>query len=593
MATIKIDLSRLNEYEYYQEKLLYIQGEDGLMKFDYRNRFVQKKIHEEWKAIEAEGKPVLLIILKARRHGVSTYVQSQMFHRCHTLPHRQAITIAADDDGCEYIHGMSQIFYEYLPPQLQPATKHKSKDRMTFDFSKTQLQKHGGSNLGLKSTLKTVSCTDKAGLGMGNHFIHFSEYASYRDAEGVRKALMPTLFQTPGTFCIIESTANGMAGKGEAFYAEWKRAKKGKSIFKPLFYSWLDHENYRMPRVGSLAPHLQEEIAETVDDEEKELLDIHGASYEQLYWRRETIKGLSVLESEKSGLENFHEQYPTTDDEAFIVSGKNVYDRNILKKYKRGCKKPTGRYSFLSDKIVPDITGDLKVWEEPIPGEHYVIGIDPASGEPGAADFGGIEVLRVLDRIKTGCIAMQVAEWHGQEDADVLGYYAVQLGNWYNMAVLAPEVFSYGHAVLKTIINEDYPNIIKRKVMDSLNRISKDKYGWATTPTTKPFMVTTSRFIINSEMVIINSDALVDEMMIFVRDDRATGASAHGRGKDDLVMTFLIALCAVEQEYGGRAIDSIGVLPPAEDKPTKKMDALHYDDFWDRNRQHKKHWQDL
>ena len=591
MTTTNIDIDRLKDYEYYQQKLLYIMAGEGLIKFDYHTRWVQEQINKEWVAQEKVG-PVMIMILKARRHGVSTYVQSRMFHKCHMQSHRQGITIAADDDGCSYIHDMSQIFYEYLPIELRPKTKYKSKERMTFDYSKADLAKTGGKNYGLKSTLKTVSCTNKAGLGMGNHYIHFSEYAMYRDAEGVRKAVMPTLFQNKGTFCIIESTANGMVGNGEAFYDEWTRAKEGKSIFKPLFYSWLDHEDYTRPFISRGEKN---ELLDTLSDEEKELIQYHNASYEQLNWRRKQILKLGTFKGEsKSGIENFHEQYPTTDEEAFIVSGRNVFEREILKKYKRGCKPPIWKFSFVGDDIRPDVTGDIAVWEEPIKDELYVVSIDPASGEPGSTDFGCIEVLRVMDRLKTGATSMQVAEWHGKVDAEVLGLYAVLIGRWYNDAVLVPEVFGYGHAVLNTILKLDYYNVIKRKVLDVQNRVSTDKYGWVTSPTTKPQMLTMCRYAINNEQVIINSEHLVNEMMIFVREDKITGASAYGRGKDDRVMAYMIGICGVEQEYGDQSMQSVGIIQPkAYDKP-KSGDPLYTDNFTLRNEHQKgKSWLDL
>lgn len=592
-----IEIARLKDYDYYAKNLLYIQAGDGLIQFDYDKRFVQRMVNEEWKKIEAQGLPVMLIILKARRHGVSTYVQSRMFHGCHMRSHMQAITIAADDEGCEYVHGMSQIFYEYLPPQLQPKTKFKSKERLTFDYSKTELNRHGGINLGLKSTMKTVSCTNRAGLGTGNHFIHFSEYAMYRDAESVRKAVVPTHFQSQGTFCVIESTANGMVGAGEAFYDEWTRACEGKSVFKPLFYSWLMHEDYRRPRLGGIAQKEKERIIDTITDEENELLSFHSATYEQLNWRREQIKFLGVYGGdEKSGLENFHEQYPSTPQEAFIVSGKNVFDRTVLQEYKRNCQTPLYKASFKGDSVVRDTDGDMLVWEDPIPGETYVIGIDPCCGEPGASDFACMEVYRVLDRSKGDKVAVQAAEWHGKEDSRVVGLYASILGKWYNMALVAPEVFSYGHAVLQALIDLDYPYIIRRQVMDSMNKMSADKLGWATTPTSKPHMLTTSRFIINNNLVVIRSEHLVNEMIIFVRDEKNKGANAYGRGKDDRVMAFMITICSIEQEYAGQNIQSVGIIHPNSEIPKVKKDKLTYDDFWDRHPSGKakgKHWLEL
>ncbi len=591
-----IDLNKLSNYEYYSQNLLYIQSGEGLIPFNFKERHVQVKINEEWKEFRKRRLPVTLIILKARRHGVSTYIQSRMFQECHLKSHRQAITIAADDEGCSYIHNMSHTFYEFLPEQLKPMVKYKSSDRLVFDMPRTELTKRGGIPIGLKSSMRTVACNNRAGLGTGNHFIHFSEYAFYRDAESVRKSVIPTVFNVPDTSVIIESTANGMVGAGEAFYDEWKLAKEGKSIFKPLFYSWLEHEDYTRVFYDKRE---KESLLDTIDAEEKELIERYGATYEQLNWRRFQIKflgeGVSQGDYLKGDLENFHEQYPVSDDEAFIVSGNRVFDRLVLKQYKENCKPSTWRGEVEGDRFAQDSYGNLKIWEMPAKGEIYVIPIDPSSGEPGATDFGCIEVLRVMSVKKTGLLATQCAEWHGRIGAETLGQIAVTLGIKYNNAILAPEVFGYGHAVLARIQALDYWNIFKRRVIDSIEKVSKTKLGWKTDPATKPSLLTYGRYIIKKKYVDIKSESLVDEMMIFVRDSSGVGASAYGRGKDDRVMTFLIGLKVIEQEYGEKGVEGGGVLMPSpEGKPLMGRDPLTYDSFWEKRAKGKyKNWMDL
>jgi hypothetical protein len=86
-------------------------------------------------------------------------------------------------------------------------------------------------------------------------------------------------------------------------------------------------------------------------------------------------------------------------------------------------------------------------------------------------------------------------------------------------------------------------------------------------------------------MVVLKSEALVDEMIIFVRDEGGSGASAYGRGKDDRVMALLVALQAIDQEFNdGTGADS-GVLDPPIDnveKHIRLVDKLQTDDFWDK-----------
>jgi len=589
------DMSRMRDFKYYSKMLLRIQTGKGLVPFDYTTRYVQKKIDVEWEKKLKQGEPVRFIILKARRHGVSTYVQARMFHGCHTNSHRQAITIAADDDGCGYIHNMSQIFYEYLPVGLKPATKRKNVQEMVFDYPKTRVQKEGGKNYGLKSSLRTVSCTSKAGLGTGNHFIHFSEYAMYRDAEGVRKGVIPTAFDEPGTFVIIESTANGMTGHGGPFYEEWKRAKEGKSPFKPLFYSWLNHEGYVK---GFRGKNQYEELLDTLDSEERELRDKHKASYEQLNWRRFQIGFLGEHGGDsKSGLENFHEQYPTTDQEAFIVSGRSVFSRAILKLYYDQCTDEIERFSVYEGRLRKDCDGELRMWAHPNKDEEYVMAIDSSSGEPGSTDFSCIEVFRVGNTAKQEW-GEQVAEFHQRLDSDELAKVACVIGKYYNNALAVPEIFGYGHATLGAMIRLDYPNIMRRTQLDAISKTYLNKYGWNTNPTTKPAMLTLGRYVVNNKMVILHSQHLVMEMIMFVRDDGGSGASAYGSGKDDRVMTFLIALKGIEQEYADNDMSKAGVEDPVpeHEKPSGKKNPLEYDTFWDDNPtgiKDTKNWQDL
>ena len=584
-----IDLSRLADFDYYSSNLLYIETGEGVVPFNLENRYVQKQINEEWKKCKQANKPVRFIILKARRHGVSTLIQGRMFNECHTKSYQKGITIAADDEGCAHIHNMCHIFYDLLPEQLKPVTRYKSKKRLVFDASKDNIFK-----LGKKSSMQTVSCTSKAALGVGNHFIHFSEYAMYRDADKVRKAVIPTSFSTPNTFAIIESTANGMVGEGEPFYREWKKAEEGKSVFTPMFFSWLEHEEYSIPFFNDRE---REEILDTINDEEKELMTVLGASLEQLNWRRTQIRfigeGADESDGLKSGLDGFHEQYPSTSDEAFIVSGNPIFNRTKLREYKLKCKDPIAVYDLNSEELKRDSAGKLKIWEFPRKGEKYVLSIDAASGEPGATDYACMEVFRVPDN-DSGCVGIQCAEWHGRVEPEILGEYSIILGAFYNTALIAPEVFGYGHAVLNRLQKLDYWNIIKRTQFDAINQISKTKLGWKTDSTTKPTLLTYGRYCVNHAKVVIYSEPLIDEMMIFVRDKTGSGASAYGRGKDDRVMTFLIGIKCIELEYLGKNMTNKGVLAPNEDKPrlSTSKDPLSYDDFWDRKHTVRRHWLD-
>jgi hypothetical protein len=329
-------------------------------------------------------------------------------------------------------------------------------------------------------------------------------------------------------------------------------------------------------------------------------MDRHGATLEQLWWRRDQISALGEHGGDsKSGTENFHEQYPTTDDEAFIVSGRTVFSRPILKLYKNQVQEPIAKFDIVEGRMRKSSEGLLWIWKYPEQGKDYVGAIDPASGEPGATDFGCVEMFRVGDVQKLD-YGEQCAEWHGKVDADELATIAMIIGKFYNTALLAPEIFGYGHAVLGALNRNDYPNILRRVQLDAITKTYVNKLGWNTNPSTKPSMLTLGRYIVNNKMIRIYSEPLVNEMIMFVREAGGSGASAYGRGKDDRVMAFLIVLKAIEQEFADTDMGNVGVDKPKTEYESNdehyKKDKLHYDDFWDKHPNGKvdtKNWQDL
>jgi len=592
LAKKKIDITRLNDFDYYSHNLLYIQAGEGLIPFDYNNRFVQVQINKKWVSYENQGKPVRFIVLKARRHGVSTLIQAHMFHRCHTRSHRQAITMAADDEGASYIHDMSHIFYDYLPEPLKPQTRYRSRKSLTFDIPKSMASKKGVvGTMGLKSRMRTVPSHERAGLSTGSHYIHFSEYSHYRNAEDIRKAVIPTAFQVKDAFVIIESTANGMVGVGEAFYEEWSKAVRGDSTFTPLFFSWLDHEDYteKFP-----SPDHKTKFIEKIQDDEMELIRDHNATYEQLYWRRNQIRFLGGRISDRGAalndFEAFHEQYPTTPEEAFIVSGLPVFDRAVLRTMFINCKEHMWLGDIEGSRLLENSMGHLRIWEKPVKGAVYVISIDPSSGEPGATDYGCIQVLKV-GAPSSGMVANQVAEWHGKMSPEVLGQYGVMLAKLYNNGLFCPEMCGYGHATLVEAQRLDYWNIYKRRTLDTVRQTSTTKLGWSTTVATKPVLLSFGRLCINGRLVKINSKELLKEMMIFVRDE-GSGAAAYGSGKDDRVMSYLIGLKIINLEYGIDDLSNTGISDPPKFERRIK-DNLKYDDESDlKSITQKKGWLD-
>jgi hypothetical protein len=137
---------------------------------------------------------------------------------------------------------------------------------------------------------------------------------------------------------LIESTANGKAGFGETFYAYWTEAVEGRNQFTPIFISWL------MDPVSRMDPEANDVTNRNLDPEEQELVEVHGADLEQISWRRWAIPNRCQGYTDK-----FHQEYPTTDQEAFISTGTPAFLPGEMKAAESTLRKP----AFMGDIELP------------------------------------------------------------------------------------------------------------------------------------------------------------------------------------------------------------------------------------------------
>ena len=85
----------------------------------------------------------------------------------------------------------------------------------------------------------------------------------------------------------------------------------------------------------------------------------------------------------------------------------------------------------------------LTVWEEPIPGRRYVIGADPAEGNPNSDESAAC----VLDAETWA----QVAELTGKIEPSTFAAYLDELGRWYNSADVMAERNNHGHLLIREL----------------------------------------------------------------------------------------------------------------------------------------------
>lgn len=139
------------------------------------------------------------------------------------------------------------------------------------------------------------------------------------------------------------------------------------------------------------------------------------------------------------------QEYPATDTEALAPRS---LDKRIPSAWLMQCfaeARPLDDDTNAPPQLRhPPIPG-LIVYARPRPGRSYVIGADPAEGNPTSDD----SALCVLDAGN----GEQVAELAGKFEPSVFASYASTLSAWYNGAPILPERNNHGHAVILWLTN--------------------------------------------------------------------------------------------------------------------------------------------
>lgn len=469
----------LRNFELYCSELLKIKtnmlGPDGrtderIIPFFFNH--TQAKLNRIWERQLSQNGLIRLIILKARREGISTYTEARLFHKIHTTPNTNAFIIAHDKKSTATIFDMTKLFYESLPKAYKPMKRYSSRKELVLENPDDKTRR---TNPGLRSGIDVFTANKITSTRSGGYSCaHFSEVAHYLDAQLLISATAPTIPDSEGSIVVYESTA---FGKGGFFYEEWNKAvrslRTGKkySNFYPVFFSWLEFEAYRKPFTDGCD---RRELLDTLDPEEKELLAKHKATPEQLHWRRHKLLDVGDLNL-------FHQEYPTTPEEAFISSGQCYFNRDKLRHISQFTDEPIKVGDITYHGFIENPEGPLSIWKPPQPGSQYVIGIDVGSG----LETGDYSVMEVVQVPRGSPVIEQVAEWAGHLDPVMLAQRAIALARYYNEALLAPEVNNHGQTTLNEI-KANYWNIYRWQYFDRFGKHLSQKLGWeCVTPETR------------------------------------------------------------------------------------------------------------
>ena len=487
------------DFPFYAKAALSIrtkEGEIAPLKLNPAQQILDDAVQKQ---LQTEGK-IRIIILKARQQGLSTYTGGYLYYAVSQEKARKAMVITHHADSTRALFDLTKRFHEHCPEILKPHTKYSSRRELSFDAldSSYVVATAGGDSVGRGETLTHV---------------HASELAFWpkSTAQDIWNGLLQAVPNAPKTAVFVESTANGVTG---IYHSLWEGAVNGTNGFVPVFIPWYVDPTY--------IEDVPENFERTPDEED--LAEEYNLTDEQLMFRRRKIA--------QNGIDLFRQEYPAYPEEAFLTTGRPVFNPEQLQKCLTEAEDVKERLALEGDEFINNARGELTTYLKHDPGGQYVIGADVAMG----VRNGDYSVAQVLDSKKR-----QVATWRGHVHPDYFAEVLFALGEYYNTAHIIVENNSHG-ILTCTRLGKDmaYPSFYQEIQVDKITDRETVKLGFTTTSKTKPLVIDQLRAAMREGELTLNDKTTIREMMTYIVTESGS-MEAEPSCFDDCVMSLALA----------------------------------------------------
>ena len=469
-----------------------------------------------------EGKitDISLLVLKGRQQGFTTLVTAYQLSCSILNKNFQGYTLADKSDNAEAIFQNKAKFpYGQLPEALKPTEKFNNRKQLLFEK--------------INSSWAVDTATKDVGRSRTVNFFHGSECAFWKDGISPIQGALGEAF-TKNCIKIYESTANG--------YNDYQKMWDS-GVHINCFYEWWQTKEYnisfRSEEQKQAFLHDIESKQGWIYERLRWLRDEKELAAEQLYWYWN--KWDKYLDKDL-----IKQEYPCTPHEAFLLSGKNVFDTAIILNRLEQIQKPlkVGYFKYNYDGLritniqwVNDKNGYIKLYGLPNTPSftEYCIGGDTA-GE-GSDYFVG----QVLDA-KTG---EQVAVLRHQFDADQYTRQMYCLGKYYGNALIGIEANFDSYPIME-LQRLGYPKQYTREAQDTYTGKTEKRFGFKTTSLTRPTAISRLIEIVREHCNKLNDQESLEELLTIIRNEKGRIEAPEG-GHDDMMMALAIAYQVKEQ----------------------------------------------
>ena len=575
------------DFAFWAATFVYIKNKEGGEDVLFRLTRPQRRFVGRLETLRKAGKPIRIILLKARQWGGST--TSQLYMAWLQLIHKvglNSLIIAHQGSASDEIKDMFDRMIKYYPVDML----HKLGEA----YSENEPKLVGVGKSGSIFRVPQRNCKIKIGTaqrpdgcrGGDYSLVHLSEVGLWEATEGkkpediVRSACSGVLYK-PYTMIVYESTANGTGNFFQQEYDDAKRWVNGKKVsqFEAMFVSWFDIEKYSLPveNITEFATTLYYNRNNTNVSSNRE----ESGSYLWWLWNigatLEAIHWYVVERAKYNDHASMASEYPSDDIEAFVHSGTMVFDKYKVEAFKKYCKEPRfvgdvyadadeGKNALKNLRFVEDRQGVLWIWEKPEIDEdekvtnRYLTVVD-VGGRSSKADW---SVIVVFDRLfmAEGGRPVVVAQWYGHCDIDLLAWKAAQIAAFYDNSLLVIEsntlethdkerdVDGDQSQFILNQLKKVYPNLYARKQSEEdILQGLPTKYGFHTNVATKPMIISTLVKVVRENLYIERDERCLDEYLTYEKKPNGSYGAVIGK-HDDLLMTRAIGLhvCFYEME---------------------------------------------
>ena len=577
-----IRIRQKHDYPFWAAMFAYIKRKGGGTDVLFRLNRPQRKLIKRLEKMRKAGKPIRLILLKARQWGGSTAIQIYMAWL--QLVHEvglNSLIIAHQGTGSDEIKDMFDRMIKSYPVEML----HELGDA----YAPNEPKMVGVGKSGNIFRVPQRNCKIKIGTaerpnscrGGDYNLVHLSEVALWKETDGkkpediVRSACSGILLR-PYTMIVYESTPNGV---GNFFHKEYLAAKKGLSQFEAMFVAWFEIEQYELPFEDEADKYefAKKLFANRRNEEIKSDREEPGTYLWRLWEKGATLEAIHWYVSERSKYTNHGDmasEYPSDDIEAFTYSGRKVFSSEDVEQFRPACRAPRwigeiygsadeGEKAIEGLRFKKEADGRLFMWHDVERSDteevtdRYLVVVDVCKGHTKNADFADI---LVIDRLfmMDGEPPVVAAEWHGHIDMDKLAWKATQVAAYYNNALLVIESNTLetnntkGEAeYILTLIHEVYGRQLyarKQSAEDFRQGLPK-KYGYHTNPLTKKVVIYNLKVVIRERLYIEREEACLDEYLTYVETENNVFEAMEGY-HDDRLMTRAIGMqvCYHEME---------------------------------------------